>query len=232
MPLKKVGILSAILDSQARRVKRGVTPQSINNQDNITGWYSDGVRLNGFLTGRGKDRTLVVPGSMLTEAIGLNDFNQVVGDYTDEQGFFHGFVYDEGVYTSVDFPNLSQADSALSGINNFGEMVGCHSTCTNGFHYDSEAATFTPIDFPGAVLTQPRDINDSGLIVGVFSDGLELHGFLYDGIGFTVIQAPGAIVTNIFGVDNAGRIVGSYIVQASSGELTHHAFLAVPVEQE
>ena len=231
MPLKNVGTLSAIFDlNQARRVRKGVTAQSINNQDNITGWYSDGTRLNGFLTRRrGKDLTLTVPGSTLTEAIGLNDFNQVVGDYTDEQGFFHGFIYDNGVYTSVDFPNLSQPDSALSGINNFGEMVGCHSICSFGFHYDSEAATFTSIDVPGAVLTQPRDINDSGLIVGVFFDGLELHGFLYDGTGFTVIQAPGAIVTNIFGVDNAGRIVGSYIVETSSGEFTHHPFVAVPV---
>jgi hypothetical protein len=232
LPLKKIGPLAAILDSQARRFRRGVTPQSVNNEDSVAGWYSDGARLYGFLTRRGKDLTLIVPGSTLTEAIGLNDFNQVVGDYTDEQGLFHGFVYDQGVYTSVDFPNLPEPDSALTGINNLGEMVGCHSFCSKGFHYDSETATFTSIDFPGAVLTQPRDINDFGLIVGVFSDGLELQGFLYDGTGFTVIQAPGAIVTNIFGVDNAGRIVGSYIVQASSGELTHHAFLAVPVQQQ
>jgi hypothetical protein len=238
MPLKNVGKLSIIFDLEdsslqlrsARRVRKGVTPQSVNNQNGITGWYFDGTRLNGFLKREGeKDLTLSVPNSTLTEAVGINDFDQVVGDFRDEEGVFHGFFYENGVYTSIDFPTPSPADSALSGINNLGQMVGCHSNCSHGFHFDSETATFTSIDVPGAVLTQPRDINDSGLIVGVFSDGLELHGFLYDGTGFTVIQAPGAIVTNIFGVDNAGRIVGSYVVETSSGEFTHHAFLAVPV---
>jgi hypothetical protein len=47
IPLKNVGKLSVIFDledSSLRRVRNGVSPQSVNNQNDITGSYFDGSR--------------------------------------------------------------------------------------------------------------------------------------------------------------------------------------------
>jgi uncharacterized membrane protein len=212
------------------KIFRGITPQDINNQGRIVGWYSDGIQLHGFSKTKGrKALKLTVPESTLTEAVGINDDDAIVGDYQDQDGFFHAFLYREGVYTSIDVPFIPGPDAGASGINNFGEIVGCYSLCGRGFLYKPEAEGFLSIDVPGSIVTQARDINDHGQIVGVFFDGLTLRGFLYDGNEFTFVHAPGAISTNLFGINNLGEIVGSYVTENTSGEIEHFAFVATPV---
>src|SRR5438094_464229 len=218
--------------SSMRPIVSGVNPQDINSQGEITGWYSDGFRLQGFLKRNGKVLTITVPESLLTEAVGINDIDQIVGDYRDENGFFHGFLYQDGIYRTIDVPFISGPDTGASGINNSGEIVGCYSLCSHGFLYNVETSSFVAIDVPGAVVTQARNINDLGEIVGVYSpDGLTLHGFLYDENDFALIRAPGAIATSLFGINNGGQIVGFYVVENSSGGFDDHAFIAIPVRQ-
>jgi probable HAF family extracellular repeat protein len=80
--------------------------------------------------------------------------------------------------------------------------------------------TFTTLDVPGARATQAFEINDSGQIVGWFSDGTRNHGFLTDGATFTPIDVPGAMHTFAFGINTAGQIVGGF-----SDGTTSHGFL-------
>jgi hypothetical protein len=47
---------------------------------------------------------IVYPASTFTYVAGLNDHLEVVGFYSDAQDYSHGFVWDSGVYTTVDFP--------------------------------------------------------------------------------------------------------------------------------
>jgi hypothetical protein len=204
----------------------GVTPQSINNQAHVTGWYSDGTRLRGFLKKNGSVFGLTFPNSQLTEATGINDFDQVVGDYRDQNGVFHGFSYEGGIFTTIDFP--SAIDTGASGVNNPGQIVGCYSLCSRGFLYDPRTSGFTSIDFPGAVATQALDINDSGQIVGIYHDGIRLRGFLYDQNDFTTIEAPGAILTSISGINNFRQLTGFYGIESSPGVFEIRAFVATP----
>ena len=98
-------------------------------------------------------------------------------------------------------------------------------TVRHGFLFNS--GLFVLIDAPGATLTDPRGINDSGDIVGLYVDANgRNHGFVRDGFGFfTTVDFPGAVLTEIWDVNNAGQIVGRYI----DGSGIHHGFMGTPV---
>ena len=62
-------------------------PQSINKHGEISGFCVVGGRLHGFFRSKkGKYTLLDFPGANLTEAVGINDDGQVVGDYRDSSG--------------------------------------------------------------------------------------------------------------------------------------------------
>ena len=69
-------------------------------------------------------------------------------------------------------------------------------------------ASWTTIDYPGAIETRVQGIDDSNL-VGWYDDGSSIHGFLYDGTTWTTLDAPGAIETSITGIDSS-NLVGWY----------------------
>jgi probable HAF family extracellular repeat protein len=209
-----------------RPIVTGVTPQSINSQAHVTGTYFNGTRLRGFLQRNGSASGLTFPGSQLTEATGINDVDQVVGDYLDQAGVFRGFSYQDGIYTTIDFP--SATDTGATGVNNLGQIVGCYSLCSRGFLYTPQTSAFTSIDVPGAESTQATDINDLGQVIGVYYDGGQLHGFLYDQDGFTTIDAPGAVVTSLYGINNFGQLTGFYAIEISPGVFESRAFVATP----
>jgi len=77
---------------------------------------------------------------------------------------------------------------------------------------------------PGATFTVARGINNSGQIVGTYSDASGGHGFLYTAGVFTPLDVPGAAATEADGINTSGQIVGTYFDQ-SGGE---HGFLATP----
>jgi probable HAF family extracellular repeat protein len=202
------------------RTISGLVPQDINASKQVTGWYVASGVLKGFLKKPGAiiASNVVVPNALFTEPIGINDAGHVVGDYRSADGAFHAFLYVNGVFTSFG------DDLGATDINNDGQIVGCYASCSRGFLYNG--TTYTPIDVPGAVITQPHGINDDGHIVGTYHDGTTSRGFLYDGTGFTTINAPGASATNVSRINNGGDIVGYYLTEPSPGVFEHHAFVA------
>jgi hypothetical protein len=69
---------------------------------------------------------------------------------------------------------------------------------------------FTTIDVDGAEGTVVAGVNDSGDMVGSFSDAAGLHGFLRAADGHvTVIDGEGASFTIPEDINNAGQVVGS-----------------------
>lgn len=70
---------------------------------------------------------------------------------------------------------------------------------------------FTTIDYPGAVFTDVRGLNNAGAIVGYASlDGTNNFGFLYSGGTFTPLPpAPGGLQTGAHGINDSGVIIGS-----------------------
>jgi len=134
-----------------------------------------------------------------TFAWGLNDAGTVTG-YFDGQiimgGYIakHGFIFDGTTWTGFDAPdatglnNEPLATEAFA-INDTGLVAGIYrdkSSITHGFVYNGTA--FTEFDEPDGILDSilVTGINDSGTIVGRFSDAAGLHGF----IATPVISVP------------------------------------------
>jgi uncharacterized membrane protein len=78
----------------------------------------------------------------------------------------------------------------------------------------ASGATFTTIDFPGAVYTLATDINKTGEIVGRYIDTAGInHGFLLSNGSFSSIDFPGATgFTRALGINSGGDIVGDYFI--------------------
>ncbi len=232
-------------------------PQSINTHGEIAGFASVIVerikipqppfkilitKISGFFRDRtGKCTILDFPGANLTEAVGVNDDGQVVGDYRDANGVFHGFFWDAGQFLTIDVPFPGARSTAPSGINNIGQIVGFYFDVTEsfpngharGFLYDN--GIFTSFDFPGAVETLPVDFNDNGQIVGIFAAENDSIGrsFLLDAGTFTTFDVPlsGIVATQVSGINNRGQIVGRYI-KSNPDDLDNpfpsHGFVATP----
>src|SRR5262249_356766 len=69
----------------------------------------------------------------------------------------------------------------------------------------------TTIDPPGAIRAIASKLNDSGDIVGEYSDATgKRHAFLLKRGVFSSLDAPGAIATYALGINNPGTVVGGY----------------------
>jgi len=154
------------------------------------------------------------------QASDINDAGEIVGtDVVSGQPSRLGFVKSGETFTQF---QVGAAATQAFGINNSGHVVGIFDVgdcCLDGVRrgYLKIGSTFEPIDvpLPGVHLTEPVDINDTGLISGWFRDDFEsglIHGFLYDGDTHTQFDIPfvGADNTHIQGTTTDKRIVGSY----------------------
>jgi hypothetical protein len=179
------------------------------------------TKTSGFFRDRhGKCTIIDFPGANLTEAVGINDGGQIVGDYRDAAtGIFHGFLWDAGQFSTIDVSFTGARSTAPFGINNVGQIVGFYfdnnitpelpNGRVHGFLYKN--GTFTSFDFPGAVSTMAVDINDNGEIVGLFSsDSSTVRSFVLDEDRFITLEAPFAQFIQVRGINNEGLIVGRY----------------------
>ena len=186
------------------------------------------------------------PGSIASEALGLNDSGVVVGEYSVQTGtgpsissFQYGFVDNQGVFTTL-APNpdsicggYGPMCNAAWGVNNAGDVVGTYFTddgAAHGFLYtNGNYSTFTELNVPGAGSTQAFGISNNGLVVGQAIESSGDLGFTYDISTnqydtFTLPGLPSGATFVPFGINNAGEVVGTY--SSPSGEFS--VFLYTP----
>jgi probable HAF family extracellular repeat protein len=86
----------------------------------------------------------------------------------------------------------------------------------------AQVGNFASFDVPGARLTRPIDVNNSGVIVGRYDDqnGAQ-HGFVLNRGVVTTIDFPGAVLTIAQGINDLGQIVGSF----QDGDTVYHGFV-------
>ena len=77
---------------------------------------------HGFAKSGGTFSNVDFPGATWTQAIGVNDAGQIVGDYLDAASVEHGFVSSAGTFTAINFPGATS--TAAAGINAAGDIVG------------------------------------------------------------------------------------------------------------
>jgi probable HAF family extracellular repeat protein len=159
-----------------------------------------------------------VPGARSTDAFGINDAAQIVGQYLDSTLGRHGFVYDSGTFTTLDGPGALFTQAF--GINNKGQIVGDFAPPSQGQHaFLYDRGTFIDIS-QGHFISIASDINNRGQIVGSF----ESDGFLRDTDGqVKIIDVPGAVRTFANGINDRGQIVG--LANFTGGQFPTPGFL-------
>jgi len=215
---------------------------AINNVNQIVGSCTDGVSPNqrsvGFVRDpSGRFTLLTFPGADGTMAFGINDRGDVVGQYW---GFafgaalnrFHGFLWKDGLYTTIDHPDPERLATKLLGINTAGQIIGSYLHHRPGSpeinDYDSEPAffydsgRFTLLEFPGAKApslccdptTTPTDINNQGQVIGTtYGPDGRAKFFLYADRQYRAIAGFPDNVTagENWGVNDGGDLTGTYI---------------------
>jgi hypothetical protein len=106
-----------------------LTATAINNYGSVAGFYAvSSSQTDAFLRLRdGRFITLAVPGASTTQALGVNDRDEVVGAYTVGSGssaVTHGFTWRPGYgFRTVDDPH-GQGTTTINGVNDAGDLVG------------------------------------------------------------------------------------------------------------
>jgi hypothetical protein len=166
---------------------------------------------------------LQVPGSVYTDATGINNSGKVVGTYYASDGLRHGYVFDGSTYTTIDYPGAQH--TFLFGIDASGRTVGSYSLSVGGTPWHSlvrEGGNFTAFDYPNRE-TDARGINGAGRIVGVYNSGPGTPDFGYLKIddAYESISVQGSQHVGAFGINDANKISGSYM----SADGLWHGFL-------
>ena len=187
----------------------------VNDLGQAVGAFSDETGItHSFIRDKHGNFTMLpdVTGAVLTEAASINNRGDIVGFYRDANFVPHGFILQNGVYTSYDYAGSTR--TLLTRINDRGEIVGIRldpDGHRRGFVLQNGALTVTTIDVPGSANTRPSGINNLGDVVGYYDDAdLTPHGFLFkDGV-YTTIDFPGAFNTALLDINDRGAISGTY----------------------
>ena len=132
-----------------------------------------------FVTIGGTTTTFNVPGADGTGAYGLNNLDQVVGNYSAGGDAFGYRRNADGTF-EYPFAVPGMGSTSLRGINDRGWMVGSveeSGAVIHGVLFTSRGA-FTLYDYPGAAWTYFTGINNGGFICGTCGDDTGVHGFI------------------------------------------------------
>jgi hypothetical protein len=165
-------------------------------------------------------RAIDVPGAAATEISDLNNTGEIVGCYTiNDFSAGPGIVLSNAAFKLVKYPKA--ASTCVEGISNDGKIAGTDTDTKGNTHgFLLVGKTYTSLDYPGGVFTEATKVNNSGVVVGAYSDGTTDHGFMWQSGTFTAIDYPGASFTFVYGINDSGTIVGDTYFAG-----TYHGFL-------
>jgi probable HAF family extracellular repeat protein len=210
--------------------------RGINNHGDIAGSYRiPGSPRQAMLLKKGKFIPLAppAPDASFSEATSINDRGDVTGQWGDANGFFHGFLFSDGVLTILDVPGAT--DTYALGVNDSGLVAGYwdlldpngNTLAVYGFTWKDGGFIDTQINFPGAAGSGLFGVNARGDLSGVWVpdvNGNIEHGFVcpksapcfsYDA------SAPGTVLTQGDGINAHGQVAGV----SCDDNFVCHAFL-------
>jgi probable HAF family extracellular repeat protein len=161
--------------------------------------------------------TLDPPGYNNSTVNGINDMDQVVGEFADTSGNVHGFVWSNGNFTKIDGP--SGALIFMEAINANGIATGWYSVGAGGrvtFTYNTATSAMTLLNLKAKYHASPSAINASGTILGnteqrVARNDYSWGGFTVAGATVTYLTPPGTGGNTAFNaINDLGVIVGGY----------------------
>jgi probable HAF family extracellular repeat protein len=197
---------------------RSTVATDIDDSGQIVGFSatvsSGGVRtVRGFLRGaQGDFSSIDVPNAAGTLPRAINNRGQIVGEYAGNAApDRHGFLLDEGGYTTIDAPD-ARGGTRVFDIDDGGRVAGAYDLPQHGYVRERRGHVRT-FDHPDAGrTTEGIGINTRDQIVGHYFDVDDrFHGFLLDKQGFTALDVPGATGTDAYRINDRGQVVGFYV---------------------
>ena len=155
----------------------------------------------------------------VNQLLGINDYDNAVGFYTDGAGNNHGYEYNIDRHSFHTITVSRATSTTATAINYDGDIAGFFTGsggATEGFLLTAHG-TLTSLAYPGASMTQALGVNDHREVVGFYQvgtgDGAQTHGFTWTARGgFKQVDDPaGAGTTTVNGVNDAGVLVGFYV---------------------
>lgn len=198
------------------RLTTGAIPEDINDGGLIVG--RDGSL--GFVMRKGEITPFIAPPVQgrdfpFSQLYGVNNAGNMVGEYFALGVDPTGFVVQNGVLTTIAFPDPSAVRTIPHDINNRGHIAGFYQdTFNRNIGFLLRGSRFDSIDLPGTRFTTILGMNDHDHLVGhVVMQGdpdFLRHGILWKDGQVTPIAYPGATQTEPTGIRNDGTIVGTY----------------------
>lgn len=197
----------------------------INDSGQIVGDSSKSSASGSFITGpNGVGMTDL--GTSSFDNLSINNSGQVAGTFYSG-GSPHAFITGSNGVGITDLGTFGGSQSAATGINDSGQVVGTwHSliggnSVSHGFITGPNGVGMTDV---GANYTYPSDINDSGQVVGTFYSHGYLHAFITgpNGIGMTNLDTLGGNESSANSINASGQVVGYSFI---AGETFYHAFI-------
>jgi hypothetical protein len=194
-------------------------PSQVSN--GVNDWGTTVGTLNGKAAIRyaGGGISFFLPsGAVSADFFARNNNGVTVGEYADASHNGHSFMLAGPTLTPIVDPKGLPHTTNVLGINKWNSTVGYYNDNTATFHGFKRFSSggFVDLDFPFVRVpnlgqaTTPAAINDSGVVVGSYSDDLstpEAHGFIYHNGQWAQLDVPNAIQTYLVGISNAGVIV-------------------------
>ncbi len=161
-------------------------------------------------------------GLFVTVPTGVNDYGVIVGHYGDAQGVYHGFILNNGAFTTIDING--GPSTWVSGINDSGDFVGEYGTDPlepqNGFI--SRGGVISAVAVPGATATVPFAIATDGSVVGITGYHNQEWIFVMGPKGnFKRFQIAGASYQAAYAINNEVHLIAGTYIDTSNG---YHGF--------
>ena len=193
-------------------------PLELSDTGAIVGFLRQGTGANihttGFLFTDGEFTHFRFPGSTDTFPVDINKSGEIVGTFRRTNGTTGSFMVKSGVFKELKLADFPNAAIAVTGVNDFGDIVGSFDRNGTTMGFLVHKGKLTIISFPGAVDgTFPRSVNNEDEITGSYivpnSSGTP-HGFMWKDGNFTDISFPDSFSTTTAKINDKGVIVGTY----------------------
>jgi len=159
-------------------------------------------------------------------ADGINNSGLVTGYYEDADSVFHGFVWHDGQFKTVDYPGA--AYTLLYGVNNPGLAIGYYNdgTADHVVTYAVRSGAWGKLpDMPGYPLNQGYGINDAGFAVGNAFSSTAAVAWEWDPFRrtYSYLAVPGAAAysTSPSGLNDFNQVAGYY----TDADGNYHGFI-------
>jgi len=170
--------------------------------------------------------TIPAPNSPYAVASGINNAGVVTGYYLDSSSNYHGFVWENGAFQTIDYPGA--VDTSLGQANNHGVAIGSYGdgTTSHTVTYSVSTGAWTTLpDIPNYSQNDGYSINDEGVAVGNAFEGSTSVAWIWDPVtlSYSFFTVPGAAQysTSPSGINNKNEVAGYY----ADSDGVYHGFL-------